>query len=448
MEKINLKEKYLKFFEKNGHKIIPSAPLIPENDPTCLFNTAGMQPLVPYLMGQPHPLGTRLVDVQKCVRLTDLEEIGDKTHHTFFEMLGNWSLGDYFKKEAITWSFTFLTQELQIPIEKLAVTVFAGNNLIPRDDVSAEIWKSLGIPEQRISYLDECNNFWIAGEAGPCGPDTEIFYWRSNEPAPAEHNPDDERWVEIWNNVFMQYEKHMDGTISELPKKNVDTGMGVERTVAILEGVDDNYETSIWKDMINEIEAISQTTYQANPRSIRIIADHIRTAVFIAGDYAGIKPSNTDQGYILRRLIRRMIRHAKKIEINLESGFERKLANIVIEKYGDYYHELVENKEVILEVLTGELNKFNKTLEKGLKEFEKIINNLPKNDILNKELAFKLYDTYGFPLELTVELAKEKQIKVDEEGFKQKFKEHQEKSRAGSEQKFKGGLSGNRRNRN
>ena len=448
MEKINLKEKYLKFFEKNGHKIIPSAPLIPENDPTCLFNTAGMQPLVPYLMGQPHPLGTRLVDVQKCVRLTDLEEIGDKTHHTFFEMLGNWSLGDYFKKEAITWSFTFLTQELQIPIEKLAVTVFAGNNLIPRDDVSAEIWKSLGIPAQRISYLDECNNFWIAGEAGPCGPDTEIFYWRSNEPAPVEHNPDDERWVEIWNNVFMQYEKHMDGTISELPKKNVDTGMGVERTVAILEGVDDNYETSIWKDMINEIEKISQTTYKANPRSIRIIADHIRTAVFIAGDYAGIKPSNTDQGYILRRLIRRMIRHAKKIEINLESGFERKLANIVIEKYGDYYHELVENKEVILEVLTGELNKFNKTLEKGLKEFEKIINNLPKNDILNKELAFKLYDTYGFPLELTVELAKEKQIKVDEEGFKQKFKEHQEKSRAGSEQKFKGGLSGNRRNRN
>ena len=448
MEKINLKEKYLKFFEKNGHKIIPSAPLIPENDPTCLFNTAGMQPLVPYLMGQPHPLGTRLVDVQKCVRLTDLEEIGDKTHHTFFEMLGNWSLGDYFKKEAITWSFTFLTQELQIPIEKLAVTVFAGNNLIPRDDVSAEIWKSLGIPAQRISYLDECNNFWIAGEAGPCGPDTEIFYWRSNEPAPAEHNPDDERWVEIWNNVFMQYEKHMDGTISELPKKNVDTGMGVERTVAILEGVDDNYETSIWKDMIKEIEKISQTTYKANPRSIRIIADHIRTAVFIAGDYAGIKPSNTDQGYILRRLIRRMIRHAKKIEINLESGFERKLANIVIEKYGDYYHELVENKEVILEVLTGELNKFNKTLEKGLKEFEKIINNLPKNDILNKELAFKLYDTYGFPLELTVELAKEKQIKVDEEGFKQKFKEHQEKSRAGSEQKFKGGLSGNRRNRN
>lgn len=374
----NLKEKYLKFFEKNGHKIIPSAPLIPENDPTCLFNTAGMQPLVPYLMGQPHPLGKRLVDVQKCVRLTDLEEIGDKTHHTFFEMLGNWSLGDYFKKEAITWSFMFLTQELNIPIEKLAVTVFAGNNLIPRDEMSAEIWKSLGIPEERISYLDESNNFWIAGETGPCGPDTEIFYWRSSEPEPKKHNPEDEAWVEIWNNVFMQYEKHADGTITELPKKNVDTGMGVERTVAILEGVDDNYQTSIWKDIIQEIEKMAHTTYKDNFKSIRIIADHIRTAVFIAGDYAGIKPSNTDQGYILRRLIRRMIRHAKKIEIDLESGFERKLADIIISKYGSYYHELIENKDIILEVLTGELNKFNKTLEKGLKEFEKVISNLPR----------------------------------------------------------------------
>lgn len=448
MENIDLKEKYLKFFEKNGHKIIPSAPLIPENDATCLFNTAGMQPLVPYLMGQPHPLGKRLVDVQKCVRLTDLEEIGDKTHHTFFEMLGNWSLGDYFKKESITWSFIFLTKELHIPTEKLAVTVFAGNNLIPRDETSAQIWKSLGIPEERISYLDEKHNFWIAGETGPCGPDTEIFYWRSNEPAPKKHYPEDERWVEIWNNVFMQYEKNEDGTISELPQKNVDTGMGVERTVAILEGVDDNYETSIWKDIIKEIENMSGTTYKENPVSIRIIADHIRTAVFIAGDNAGIKPSNTDQGYILRRLIRRMIRHAKEIGIDLESGFERKIALMVIEKYGSYYHELIKNKQTILEVLTGELNKFNKTLEKGLKEFEKLVNNLSQGEMLNKDLAFKLYDTYGFPLELTKELAKEKQIKVDEEGFRQKFKEHQEKSRAGSEQKFKGGLSGNRGNGN
>lgn len=442
MQAIDIKNKYLNFFEKHGHKIIPSAPLIPENDPTCLFNTAGMQPLVPYLKGQSHPLGTRLTDVQKCVRLTDLEEIGDKTHHTFFEMLGNWSLGDYFKKESISWSFEFLTQVLNIPIEKLAVTVFEGDELIPRDEESANVWKSLGIPEERISYLDKDNNFWIAGEVGPCGPDTEIFYWRSEDEVPKKHNPEDERWVEIWNNVFMQYEKHADGTISELPKKNVDTGMGVERTVAILEGVSDNYLTSIWKDIIDKIVEMSNTTYEENPESIRIIADHIRTAVFISADYSGIKPSNTDQGYILRRLIRRMIRHAKKIGIDIESGFEKELALMIINKYKDYYQELVDNKEIVLEVLTNELNKFNKTLEKGLREFEKIVSNLSEN-ILNKDLAFKLYDTYGFPLELTVELADEQNIKVDEEGFKQKFKEHQEKSRAGSEQKFKGGLSGN-----
>ncbi len=441
MQKVDLKDKYLKFFESKGHKIIPSAPLIPENDPTCLFNTAGMQPLVPYLKGQPHPLGTRLTDVQKCVRLTDLEEIGDKTHHTFFEMLGNWSLGDYFKKESISWSFEFLTKVLNIPVEKLAVTVFEGDEIVPRDEESASVWKSMGISEERISYLDKDNNFWIAGEVGPCGPDTEIFYWRSEDPVPVKHDPEDERWVEIWNNVFMQYEKHADGTITELPKKNVDTGMGVERTVAILEGVDDNYLTSIWKDIIDKIVEMSNTTYEENPESIRIIADHIRTAVFISADYSGIKPSNTDQGYILRRLIRRMIRHAKKIGIDLESGFERTLAEMIIEKYKDYYQELTDNKQVVLDVLTNELNKFNRTLEKGLREFEKIVSHLNGN-MLDKDLAFKLYDTYGFPLELTVELADEKGIKVDEDGFKQKFKEHQEKSRAGSEQKFKGGLSG------
>lgn len=441
MQKVDLKDKYLKFFEGNGHQIIPSAPLIPENDPTCLFNTAGMQPLVPYLKGQIHPLGTRLTDVQKCVRLTDLDGIGDKTHHTFFEMLGNWSLGDYFKKEAISWSFEFLTKHLNIPVEKLAITVFEGEGQIPRDEESAQVWKSMGIPEARISYLNKENNFWIAGEIGPCGPDTEIFYWRSEDPVPVKHDPEDERWVEIWNNVFMQYEKHADGTITELPKKNVDTGMGVERTVAILEGVDDNYLTSIWKDIIDKIVEMSNTTYEENPESIRIIADHIRTAVFISADYSGIKPSNTDQGYILRRLIRRMIRHAKKIGIDLENGFERTLALMIIEKYKDYYQELTDNKEVVLEVLTNELRKFNRTLEKGLKEFEKIVSHLD-GKMLDKDLAFKLYDTYGFPLELTVELAEEQGITVDEEGFEQKFKEHQEKSRAGSEQKFKGGLSG------
>lgn len=441
MEKANLKDLYINFFVENGHIQIPSAPVVPENDPSVLFNTAGMQPLVPYLMGQKHPLGTRLCDYQKCIRTNDLEEIGDKTHHTFFEMLGNWSLGDYFKKESITWSFEFLTKVLNIPVEKLAVTVFEGNDEVPRDEESAEVWKSLGIPSERISYLDKDNNFWIAGEVGPCGPDTEIFYWRSDDPVPQKHNPEDERWVEIWNNVFMQYERHQDGTVTELPHKNVDTGMGVERTAAILEGVDDNYLTSIWKDVVERIEEMSSKTYAENAKSIRIIADHIRTAVFIAGDNSGIKPSNTDQGYILRRLIRRMIRHAKKIGIDLESGFERTLALMIIEKYAKYYDELEKNKEVILDVLTNELKKFNRTLEKGLREFEKIVSNLEEKT-LNKDLAFKLYDTYGFPLELTVELAGEKGITVDKVGFEQKFKEHQEKSRAGSEQRFKGGLAG------
>lgn len=441
MEKTNLKDLYINFFVENGHVQIPSAPVVPENDPSVLFNTAGMQPLVPYLMGQKHPLGTRLCDYQKCIRTNDLDSIGDKTHHTFFEMLGNWSLGDYFKKESITWSFEFLTKVLNIPVEKLAVTVFEGNDEVPRDEESANVWKSLGIPQERISYLDKDNNFWIAGEVGPCGPDTEIFYWRSEDPVPQKHDPEDERWVEIWNNVFMQYEKHSDGTVTELPHKNVDTGMGVERTAAILEGVDDNYLTSIWKDVVDKIEEMSNTTYAENAKSIRIIADHIRTAVFISGDNSGIKPSNTDQGYILRRLIRRMIRHAKKIGIDLESGFERTLALMIIEKYGKYYDELEKNKEVILDVLTNELKKFNRTLEKGLREFEKIVSNL-EGTTLNKDLAFKLYDTYGFPLELTVELAEEKGITVDKVGFEQKFKEHQEKSRAGSEQRFKGGLAG------
>ena len=439
---MNLKDLYIDFFISKGHKQIPSAPVVPENDPSVLFNTAGMQPLIPYLMGQPHPYGKRLVDYQKCIRTNDLDSIGDKTHHTFFEMLGNWSLGDYFKKESIGYSFEFLTKVLNIPIEKLAVTVFKGEGNIPRDDISAQTWKSLGISEDRIAYLGVEDNFWIAGETGPCGPDTEIFYFRSNDEVPQKFDPKDERWVEIWNNVFMQYEKHPDGTITNLPKKNVDTGMGVERTVAILEGVDDNYLTSIWKDIIEKIVEMSQTTYEENPKSIRIIADHIRTAVFIAADDSGIKPSNTDQGYILRRLIRRMIRHAKKIGIDLESGFERTLAEMIIEKYKDYYPELTKNKEVVLDVLTNELKKFNRTLEKGLKEFEKMVAHLQGNK-MDKDLAFKLYDTYGFPLELTVELAHEKGIEVDEEGFAQKFKEHQEKSRAGSDQKFKGGLSGN-----
>lgn len=441
MEKTNLKDLYINFFVSKGHVQIPSAPVVPENDPSVLFNTAGMQPLIPYLMGQKHPLGKRLCDYQKCVRTNDLENIGDTYHHTFFEMLGNWSLGDYFKETAIKNSFEFLTKVLSIPIERLAVTVFGGNETLEFDKEAFDLWHSLGIPEERIAKTSE-DNFWKAGETGPCGTDTEMFYWRSSDPIPEKFDTEDERWVEIWNDVFMQYERHADGTLTELPQKNIDTGMGVERTTAILEGVNDNYESSIWKSVIKEISEIANLPYKGNEKSMRIIADHIRTAVFIAADPAGIKPSNTDQGYILRRLIRRMVRHAKKLGINIESGFERKLATLIIDEYSKYYDELERNKEVVLEVLSNEIKKFNNTLEKGLKEFEKMVSGLNEK-ILDKDLAFKLYDTYGFPLELTVELANEKGIKVDEEGFNQKFKEHQEKSRAGSQQRFKGGLAGN-----
>ncbi len=437
---MNLKDLYIDFFVSKGHKQIPSAPVVPENDPSVLFNTAGMQPLIPYLMGQPHPYGTRLVDYQKCIRTNDLDSVGDKTHHTFFEMLGNWSLGDYFKEESISYSFEFLTKILNIPVEKIAVTVFAGDNDIPRDEVSFNTWKNLGIDENKIAYLGKEDNFWIAGESGPCGPDTEIFYFRSDDEVPSYFDPKDERWVEIWNNVFMQYYKNSDGKISDLPRKNVDTGMGYERVAAILEGVDDNYLSSVWIDVVKKIEEISKYNYQQNPESIRIIADHIRTAVFIAGDEAGIKPSNTDQGYILRRLIRRAIRHAKKLEIDENSAWEVMIANMIIDKYAKYYSELSKNKDVILEVLTNEKIKFNKTLSKGLKEFEKITSNLKDN--LNKDLAFKLYDTYGFPIELTVELAKEKGLTVDILGFEEKFKAHQELSRTASSGKFKGGLAG------
>ena len=438
---MNLKDLYIDFFISKGHRQIPSAPVVPENDPSVLFNTAGMQPLIPYLMGQPHPYGTRLVDYQKCIRTNDLDSIGDKTHHTFFEMLGNWSLGDYFKKESIGYSFEFLTKVLNIPIEKLAVTVFKGEGNIPRDDISAQTWKSLGISEDRIAYLGVEDNFWIAGETGPCGPDTEIFYFRSNDEVPQKFDPKDDRWVEIWNNVFMEFYKDNSGNITELPKKNVDTGMGYERVVAVLEGVTDNYLSSVWIDIIKKIEELSKYSYEENPTSMRIIADHIRTAVFILGDEAGIKPSNTDQGYILRRLIRRAIRHAKKLEIDENSNWEVIIANMIIDKYAKYYHELTKNKEVILEGLTNEKIKFNKTLAKGLKEFEKITSNLDTKT-LNKDLAFKLYDTYGFPIELTVELAKEQGINVDVEGFKEKFKAHQELSRTASSGKFKGGLAG------
>ncbi len=437
---MNIRDLYIDFFISKGHKQIPSAPVVPENDNTVLFNTAGMQPLIPYLSGKEHPYGKRLVDYQKCIRTNDLDEVGDSYHHTFFEMLGNWSLGDYFKKEAITWSFEFLTKVLNIPVERLAVTVFEGNEIAPKDTEAKELWMSLGIKEERICETKE-DNWWPNLEMpGLCGPDSEMFYFRSDDEIPEKFDPEDNRWVEIWNDVFMQYDHKEDGTIEPLKHKNVDTGMGLERVTAILEGVNDNYLSSIWKDVIEKICEISNTKYEDNKQSIRIIADHIRTSVFISADYSGIKPSNVGQGYILRRLIRRSIRHAKKLNIDISSNWDIEIAKLIINKYKKYYKELEENENVVYEVLTNEKNKFNKTIEKGLREFEKVTKD---NNDIDATTAFKLYDTYGFPLELTVELAHEKNIKVDEKGFEEKFKAHQELSRTSSAGQFKGGLGGN-----
>ena len=431
----DLKDLFLEYFASKGHKIIPSAPVVPENDPSVLFNTAGMQPLIPYLMGNPHPYGKRLCDYQKCIRTNDIDSVGDTYHHTFFEMLGNWSLGDYFKKDAIFYSFELLTKVLNIPVNKLAVTVFKGNEYIPFDEESYNSWISLGISPKRIAKLED--NFWIAGDVGPCGGDSEMFYYRG-ENVPEVFDSNDELWVEIWNDVFMEYNKKEDGTITKLPQRNVDTGMGYERVVATLENVKDNYESSVWKNIINLIEKISGLKYEDNKISMRIIADHIRTAVFISADESGIKPSNTNQGYILRRLIRRAIRHAKKLNIDINSDWEKEIASLIISQYKKYYSELSKNEEVVYQVLHNEKEKFNKTLSKGLKEFEKI-----SNKDIDGETAFHLFDTFGFPLELTIELAHEKGLTVDEEGFNIKFREHQDKSRTASAGMFKGGLAGN-----
>jgi alanyl-tRNA synthetase len=437
---MNLKDLYINYFISKGHKQIPSAPVVPENDGSVLFNTAGMQPLIPYLMGKEHPYGTRLVDYQKCIRTNDLDSVGDTTHHTFFEMLGNWSLGDYFKKESIAYSFEFLTKVLNIPVNKLAVTVYEGDDKIPRDTVSANRWKELGISEERIAFLGTDDNFWIAGESGPCGGDTEIFYFRSDDEVPSKFDPSDNRWVEIWNNVFMEYYKDAEGNVSVLPKKNVDTGMGLERVAAILEGVNDNYKSSVWTDVITKLEEITNKSYEGNEESMRIIADHLRTATFILADDAKVVPSNTDRGYILRRLIRRAIRHAKKLEIDVNSNWDEQIADLIIIKYEKYYDELSRNRAAVLQELKKEKDKFNRTLEKGLRVFEKETANITNID---KDLAFKLYDTFGFPIELTEELAAEKGITVDLKGFKEKFKAHQELSRTASKGMFKGGLAGN-----
>lgn len=438
----SLRTLYLKFFESKGHKIIPSASLIPENDPTVLFTTAGMHPLVPYLLGEKHPAGNRLCDVQKCVRTGDIDEVGDATHCTFFEMLGNWSLGDYFKKESITFSFEFLTEVLGIPVEKLAVTVFEGDEDAPRDEVAASVWESLGIPKDRIFYLPKKHNWWIASTTGPCGGDTEIFVDTGKvvegNPSPAD---DGGKWVEIWNNVFMEFYRHPDGSYTPLSQKNVDTGMGLERTLCMLNGYKSVYETDLFSDIIARLEALSGKKYgsqESVTKAMRIIADHMRTATFMIGDEKGVTPSNVDQGYVLRRLLRRAVRYARTID--LDSTLLTDIAKMYIDKYKDVYPELAANSEHIVSEIAKEEEKFSKTLGNGIKEMEKVLKWV-QGDTLNGKTAFRLYDTFGFPIEMTVEIAAERGYKVDIDGYNTAFEEHQKKSQAGAEQKFKGGLA-------
>ncbi len=447
MKAKELRQKYLDFFKTKGHSIIPSASLIPENDPTVLFTTAGMHPLVPYLMGEKHPAGSRLVDAQKSIRTTDIEEVGDSTHHTFFEMMGNWSLGDYFKKESLEWSWEFLTSPewLGLDPKRFAVSVFEGDEVAPFDQESYNIWKEIfekhGIPEDRIAKLGKKENWWgPAGETGPCGPDSEIFYWVGDEnEIPASFNDDNDLWVEVWNNVFMEFNKKEDGTFEKLIQQNVDTGFGLERVTAVMQGLDDNYKTELWTNLIFKIEELSEKKYGESPpnpmdgqreitKAMRVVADHIKASTLIMGDDKGLTPSNTDQGYIVRRLIRRAIRYGKQLGITKELWL-KEIAKIVIEDYKEVYSELERNKDFILEQLDKEEIQFLKTLEKGLRELEKGTD------------AFILFTTYGFPIEMTQELAKEKGVEINIQDFEEKMKKHQELSRTAAVGKFASGLA-------
>ena len=495
-----LRSLFLRFFEEKGHARIPSASVIPENDPTVLFTTAGMHPLVPYLMGEKHPMGTRLTDVQKCIRTGDIDDVGDPSHLTFFEMLGNWSLGDYFKKEMIPWSWEFLTSPdwLGLDPDKLAFTVFEGDADCPRDEEAANLWRAQGVKDDHLFYLPKKHNWWgPAGITGPCGPDTEMFIIRDQPPCGPNCSPACScgRYLEIWNDVFMQYEKQKDGTFIPLKQKNVDTGMGLERTYCVLMGANTVYETEIFSGIIGKIEELSGKKYgqdEETTKSIRIISDHMRTATFIIGDDRGVTPSNVDQGYVLRRLIRRAVRHGMKL--GMPAGFTCEIAQVIIDQYKAVYPELERNGAFILEQLKLEEERFQRTLKKGQAEFEKVWGNMmkkrdafaalkadkknpdavaaalrvlppsPENKPLIEQVkdgtvsdeaidaqlaacakmdgrsAFKLYDTYGFPVEITCEMAAEKGIAVDVEGFNERFKKHQEASHAGAEQRFKGGL--------
>ena len=501
-----LRSLFLKFFESKGHAVIPSASVIPENDPTVLFTTAGMHPLVPYLLGAKHPMGTRLTDVQKCIRTGDIEDVGDNSHLTFFEMLGNWSLGDYFKKEAIAWSWEFLTSPewLGLDPEKLAFSVFAGEDGIPRDEEAASLWRAQGVPAERIFYLPRKNNWWgPAGTTGPCGPDSEMFIIKDQEPCGPDCSPacDCGRYLEIWNDVFMQYNKQADGSYQPLEQMNVDTGMGLERTIGVLTGAKSVYETDLFTGILGKIAELSGKTYGSDgetTRSMRIIADHVRTATFIIGDSRGVTPSNVDQGYVLRRLIRRAVRHG--MNIGLPTGATAKIAEVIVGQYSSAYPELERNRAHILEQFDLEEDRFQRTLKQGMREFDKVVQEIgrmtdavsafearlngpdaqaaaetlasalrptPENqpfiealragkqesyaelasklraqfERIDGRAAFKLYDTYGFPIEITTEMAKEKNLTVDGEGFEERFRQHQEKSHAGAEQRFKGGLA-------
>ena len=435
MKAIEIRNKYLEFFERHGHAVIPSAPLIPENDPSVLFTTAGMQPLVPYLLGEKHPEGTRLTDYQKCVRTNDIDEVGDNRHLTYFEMLGNWSLGDYFKEESIAMSFEFLTKELGIPVEKLSVTCFEGDEDCPRDEIASNAWKKAGILENHIYYYGKDDNWWIAGEEGPCGPDTEMFYDTGKPACSDDCQPscDCGKYVEIWNNVFMEYFKDKNG-YSKLKQKNVDTGLGLERMTMLLQGKETPFDTELFAPIMKKLEELQKID---SIESRRIVAEHLRSSMMIVSD--GGRPSNLDRGYVLRRLIRRMIRHMNKLQINLDELST--LIDINVDNLKEMYPDLAKNKEIIKSVILEEKEKFVKTLVNGEREFQKEINKLKDTKKLSGKVVFKLYDTYGFPPEVTKELAKESGYEIDMKEFEELFKAHQEKSRAGSEQKFKGGLA-------
>ena len=437
-----LRNMYLDFFKNHGHKEIQNASLIPENDPTVLFTTAGMHPLVPYLLGEKHPAGTRLTDIQRCIRTGDIDEVGDTSHLTFFEMLGNWSLGDYFKKEAIQMSFEFLTKYLEIPVEQLAVTCFAGNEFIPKDEETAGYWKECGLKDDQIFFTKEDNWWGPAGITGPCGTDTEMFINDLSKPACGPNcGPSCNccKYMEIWNDVFMQYNKTADGTFEPLKQKNVDTGMGTERVLRVMNGVNDVYKTELFTDVIAKLEQISGKKYEGNEKLFRKIADHVRAATFILGDVRGVKPSNTEQGYVLRRIIRSAIRALKQLDVN--DNVLAILADMYVTKHKKYYPELETNRTVIVEALEKEETLFKRTLQSGLKEMEKVMARLGDSKQIDGQTAFHLYDTFGFPLEFTQEVASENGITVDVDGFKKCFEEHQAKSRAGAEQKFKGGLA-------